>query len=495
MKKARFFLEPKTASFLAQLGEYLNRQGVQSYLVGGYVRDGLIGRGSGDIDIAVAGEALSIARQTADAFQGKFVVLDERNKIARVVFPEEGWHLDFTAMRGNIEQDLAHRDFTIDAMAIELHQIAGDLTQLEVIDPFAGSRDLERGLIRAVSDSAFKEDPLRLLRAVRLQAELGFTIDDGTESMIKDHCHLIINISGERIRDELCYALATARAASSLRRLDQLGLLFIIMPELKATKGATQPKEHFWDVFEHSLETVAAGERLLQSLPPGRDEILPPTPWSSAIADHFDREVSAGRNRRVLFKLAALFHDMAKPMTRSVEENGKVRFLGHGKEGAQMAASIMERLRFGSREIKMAAKMVTYHLRPGQLSNTDDMPTHRAIYRYFRDTAEVGIDTLFLSLADHLATRGPMLDPEEWQRDVQKTQYIISKWFEEQTVVLPTKLVSGHDLIRRFGLSPGPQIGNILEAVREAQAAGDVKTKEQALAFAEKVLRRGEIAT
>jgi len=490
MKRAKFFADPRIASFLAQLAGFLSRQGVQSYLVGGYVRDGLMGRATGDIDIAVAGETLSIARQVADVFRGRSVVLDEINKVARVVFPEEQWHLDFSAMRGDIEQDLAHRDFTIDAMAISSSQIAGGWSEVQLIDPFAGSGDLERGLIRAVSDSTFKEDPLRLLRAVRLEAELGFTIDDATESLIKDHCQLIVNISGERIRDELCYILATARAAGSLRRLDELGLLFVIIPELSATKGATQPKEHFWDVFEHSLETVAAVERLLQTLAQGGDEILPSTPWSSAIAEHFDQEVSAGRSRRVLLKLAALFHDMAKPMTKSVEENGKVRFLGHGKEGAEMAASVMERLRFSSREIKMVTKMVTYHLRPGQLSNTDDMPTHRAIYRYFRDTAEVGIDTLFLSLADHLATRGPMLDPEEWQRDVQKTGYIISAWFEEQAVVLPPKLISGHDLIHRFGLSPGPQIGTILEAVREAQAAGEIETKEQALAFAEKVLHR-----
>jgi poly(A) polymerase len=490
MKQAKFFADPKIASFLAQLAGFLSRQGVQSYLVGGYVRDGLMGRATGDIDIAVAGEALSIARQVADVFRGKSVVLDEINKVARVVFPEEQWHVDFSAMRGDIEQDLAHRDFTIDAMAISSNQIAGGWSQVQLIDPFAGSRDLERGLIRAVSDSTFEEDPLRLLRALRLEAELGFTIDDATESLVKGHCQLIVNISGERIRDELCYILATARAARSLRRLDQLGLLFTIIPELSATKGTTQPKEHFWDVFEHSLETVAAAERLLLTLAQGRDEILPSTPWSSAIAGHFDQEVSAGRGRRVLLKLAALFHDMAKPMTKSIEENGKVRFLGHGKEGAEMAASVMERLRFSSREIKMVAKMVTYHLRPGQLSNTNDMPTHRAIYRYFRDTADVGIDTLFLSLADHLATRGPMLDPEEWQRDVQKTQYIISTWFEEQAVVLPPKLISGHDLIHRFGLSPGPQIGTILEAVREAQAAGEIETKEQALAFAEKVLRQ-----
>jgi len=110
MKRAKFFADPKIASFLAQLAAFLSRQGVQSYLVGGYVRDGLMGRATGDIDIAVAGEALSIARQVADVFRGRSVVLDEINKVARVVFPEERWHLDFSAMRGDIEQDLAHRE-------------------------------------------------------------------------------------------------------------------------------------------------------------------------------------------------------------------------------------------------------------------------------------------------------------------------------------------------------------------------------------------------
>jgi poly(A) polymerase len=321
---------------------------------------------------------------------------------------------------------------------------------------------------------------------VRLEAELGFAIDSDTEAAIKRHCHLITSISGERVHDELYHILTTPRAASSLRHLDQLGLLTSIIPELIPAKGATQPKEHYWDVFEHSLETVATTERLLQNPPEGLN-------WTPALAEHFEQEVSPGRSRKALLKLTALLHDVAKPQTKGIMEDGRVRFLGHATQGAEIASSIMERLRFSTKEIRMVSKMVKYHLRPGQLSNAADMPTHRAIYRYFRDTADVGIDTLFLSLADHLATRGPTLDPEEWQIHVQKTQYVLCKWFEEKATVKPPKLIDGHDLIDKFNMSPGPEIGRILETVREAQAAGEIKTREQALSFVESELKRGAL--
>jgi poly(A) polymerase len=472
---AHIFIEPQIASFLTGLGGFLSQRGVECYLVGGYVRDGLMGRTSNDIDLAIGGEAVSLARKVADAFGGRFVLLDEINKVVRVVFPQKGWHLDFAALKGSIQQDLARRDFTIDAIAIDLEQIGSGWFQAQLIDPLNGLRDIEQGLITAVSENIFADDPLRLLRAVRLEAELGFTIEEATESLIKRYSHLITGVSGERIRDELCHILATQRAADSLRHLDKLGLLTEIIPELAQAKGVVQPKEHFWDVFEHSIETVAAVERLPSLLPPG-------------LSEYFTQQI--GEDRGVLLRLAALLHDVAKPMTKSIEENGKMRFLGHAQKGAQIAALIMGRLRFSSKEIRMVSKIIEYHLRPGQLANAEEPPTHRAIYRYFRDSGDVGIDTLFLSLADHLATRGPLIVLTEWHRHAQGVQYIISKWFEEQTIVRPPKLIDGHDLIDIFGLSPGPKIGQLLEAVREAQAAGEIRSRDEALTFVTHELKR-----
>jgi putative nucleotidyltransferase with HDIG domain len=252
----------------------------------------------------------------------------------------------------------------------------------------------------------------------------------------------------------------------------------------------TQPKEHFWDVFDHSLETVSCVERLLRERDNNKeDELITLVSWSPDIAQYFAQDITGGRNRKALLKLAALLHDIGKPAAKTIEQSGRMRFLGHAKEGSAMAVQIMERLRFSNREIKMVQLMVEHHLRPGYLLS-EDMPSRRAIYKYFRDTGDVGIDTLFLGLADHLAARGPTLDLEQWRKHAEVTQYILSKWFEEKATVMPPKLIDGHILIEKLGLSPGPQIGQLLEMVREAQAAGEIQTAEEALDFVTRQLGR-----
>jgi poly(A) polymerase len=193
-------------------------------------------------------------------------------------------------------------------------------------------------------------------------------------------------------------------------------------------------------------------------------------------------KVSHGSTRSSLFKLAAFLHDIAKPQTKAIEADGRMHFLGHAKDGATIAVNILERLRFSGKEIKLVETMICHHLRPLQMSHTG-LPTHRAIYRYFRDTGEAGIDILFLSLADHLATRGPHLDIFEWREHTQLIEYLLSQRFQEEKVVIPPKLIDGHDLINVFGLSPGPKIGKLLETVREAQAVGELVTKDEALVY------------
>ena len=165
-----------------------------------------------------------------------------------------------------------------------------------------------------------------------------------------------------------------------------------------------------------------------------------------------------------------------------------MRFFGHSQEGADVVRVIMERLKFSSREMEMACRMVEHHLRPGQLARDNELPTRRAIYRYFRDVDEVAIDTIFLNLADHLAARGPMIEPDKWREHADTLRYVIEQRFDEESVTHPPKLIDGNDIIDKFGIPPGPQIGGLLEAVREAQAAGEVSTREEALLFVQKAL-------
>lgn len=478
----RFRMENGTMAVLLTLRELLSQRSIEGYLTGGFVRDALMGRATADIDIVVRGKAMELACEVAGALEGRYVPLDEVNEIARVVLPQ--LCLDFSTMRGSIEEDLALRDFTIDAMAVNLKGIPG----APIIDPCGGQRDLEAGVVRSISEEALLSDPARLLRALRLAAELGFAIDGETKRQIERHHQLITRVAAERVRDELCRLLAAVKAADWLRLLEELGLLFDIIPELAPTKGAEQPKEHFWDVFEHSIQTVAAIESVLRL--DGsyiyHSGILALVPWSPALEGHFEEKVASGHSRKVLLKLAGLLHDIAKPQTRCIDEKGRTRFFGHAQEGAAISREILTRLRFSARERDMVERMVEHHLRPGQMG--EEMPSHRAIYRYFRDTGDVGIDTIFLNLADHLATRGPALELEEWREHAQKLAYVIEERLRQESIVAPPKLIDGHDLIHIFGMKPGPRIGELLEAVREAQAAGDVANREEALSLIERLL-------
>ena len=500
---------------LAKISHLLAIQKKQGYIVGGFIRDWLLERETNDIDIAVSGAALTIAREVAGEIGGKFVLLDDVNDVARVVVIEDEqtrgtsqnqesrgaeWHFDFSPFAGDIEADLARRDFTINAMALELSQFvtastapdtsprksANPLAEkrfpLKLIDPFSGREDLRDKIVRGVSEQIFEADAARLLRAVRLAAELDFTIEPDTESLIRRYSQAITEVPGERVREELLRLLAPPRAAYYLRYLDTLGLLIALIPELAESKGVEQPTVHFWDVFDHSLQTVAAIEFLIRESEweYSNDAMLSTAPWSDMIDRHLSQEVSSGSNHKVLLKLAGLFHDIAKPMTKSIDDTGRARFLGHTKQGAAMTANILERLRFSNREIRLVESLVYHHLRPVQMAN-EEFPTQRAIYRYFRDTGEVAIDILLLALADCLASRGPLISMEDWEQHCQLINYILAEHDKQQAKILPVKLIDGHDIIDTFDLAPGPLVGKLLAMVNEAHASGELSTKEEAL--------------
>jgi len=376
-------------------------------------------------------------------------------------------------------------------MAIELGKdVTAGFNLENITDPFNGQADLRRRIVKAVSDKAFREDAVRLLRAVRLAAELNFNIDSHTEKLLSRDSSLSAGVSGVRVRGELFCLLALPGAGPRLFYLDKLGLLTALLPDLSPLKGVEQPMEHAWDVFDHSIQTVAAVEFVLResSWEYADEAALKSVPWSEKLSSHFDREISSGSTGRSLLKLAALFHDIAKPQTRAIE-NGRTRFLGHQEAGAAIASNVMERLRFSNREIQLATLLVRYHLRPTQMSN-EGLPTDRAIYRYFRDTGEAGIDLLYLSLADHLAARAASLDTKQWQEHCRLTEYVLAKHFAEEKPSTPLKILDGHEIMDIFGIKPGPEIGRLLEELREAQSAGEITTREQAVAYVKHLITK-----
>jgi tRNA nucleotidyltransferase/poly(A) polymerase len=477
-------------------------EAAQVWLVGGAVRDLLLNRRVHDVDFAVDGDGLAVARRVADALGGAFYALDAERGAGRIILREaEGpaQTLDFARLRGaDIFADLAGRDFTLNAIAVPLH--APDTC----LDPLRGTADLRAKLIRACSATAIADDPIRGVRAVRLAAQLNFKIEKETRAAIKAHASELDRVSAERVRDEFIRCLGGPQPAASLRALDLLGLLAQIVPELKTLQGLTQSPPHTLDVWEHTLAVVARLAEVIYLLGPVHDVDAASDLTSgmvsarlgryrAPISAHLAQPLAGERSTRWIVLLAALLHDAAKPETRTVEADGRIRFLGHEGRSAALTVEVMTRLKFSADEIRHAQLIVAHHMRPRALTREGE-PRARAIYRFFRDTGAAGVDIVLLSLADFLGKYGAHPPPEdEWAHHVAGCTKMLEAYFEKREVVVaPPVLINGNDLLREFGLKPGPQIGRLLEAVREAQAAGEINTRAEALAYAQRSLENRE---
>ncbi|MEE9198897.1 MAG: HD domain-containing protein [Dehalococcoidia bacterium] len=473
--------------------DILSLEGLEAYLVGGCIRDSILGRPTRDIDLVLREPVEELAKRVADALGGSLVILGREHRTARVVLPPDAapgspWQIDLSPLTTDILQNLADRDFTIDAMAMELDILWSRGGATEVIDPFGGVGDLRARTIRAVGPDAFRMDPGRLLRALRLAAEMDFSVPPETQSLIRRDASLLVQVAPERVTADLCPILANKQSYRWLCLMEDLGLLQVLIPELEEGRGVDQPKEHSWDVYHHSLRTVEALDHLLGEWEGKGDEYIAALDWAGDYTAHFGEELPGLYPRRALVKLAGLLHDVGKPRTKTVEASGRMRFYGHSQVGAEMVRRIMRRLRFGRREVSLVETIVLHHLRPGLMSHDGQLPTLRAVYRFFRDTGDAAIDTLFVNLADYRAARGPLLQWEEWDRYAVVCRHILSTGLAREDSPPPRPLITGHDLIKEFRLSPGPLVGRLLEEVREARASGEIATREQALALASRSL-------
>ncbi len=482
---------------LDRLEGFFASRGVDAYLVGGMVRDRLLGRQpEPDIDIAVAGDSNSVALALANEIRGTPVPLSPARGMMRIVAPgdeavERQWTIDLTSFSGAIEEDLARRDFSVNSMAVALgHWQAGSYTDV-VIDPLDGRRDLARKTIRALSPDAFRSDPGRLLRAVRLSGQLGFRIDPETVRLIAADAGLLQSVAPDRVRDEFLKLLAFDGAKARLEVLDRLGLLRHIIPELMAAKGVDQPKMHYWDVWGHTLHTVEAAEGVTRGHQ--NSPVYSCVPWTQESEAYFQETICHGHTRRTVLKLGALFHDVAKPQTKTVDATGRTRFFGHSEQGAEIAARRLRHLNVSTRGADMVAGMVEHHLRPtNMMQEGGQWPTNRAIYRYFREVEDVAIDTLYLCLADYLGAKGPELSHSEWVDHARMVGHILHLGTQEAVSPSRNRLITGHDLMAHFQLQPGPPIGTLLEEIEEARAAGEIETQDQALKLAADLLEMEE---
>ena len=460
-------------------------------LVGGAVRDLVTGRAPRDLDFVTRQEVRKAADAIAGAVEGHAFPLDESRGQYRIILNVDASRaveeIDVSQI-ADLHDDLARRDFTIDALAAEL----GDDGSLgPVIDECGGVADLQTKRVRMVRAENLAHDPLRLLRAVRLATELQYEIEPETALVIQELAPRLSETAGERQRDELVRIFSTPRAAQGMRLADSLGLLDVFLPELTPARGVDQPKNHhYYDVFEHSLHALSALDQMLHSIVTDVDR-----PWlgpdfrsnmSGFDIESYLNAKAGGVSRLVLLKLAGLLHDVSKPETKSVEPDGRTRFLGHPEKGAVKANGVCERLRFGNREARFVSLLVEEHLRPTMLAQPGEAPSHRAIYRFLRDLGEALPACLILSLADAAAATGPRLQRERWRGHVAYCRYVL---YEASRIDSPEqgtrkRLVTGNDLMSELGLEPGPVLGQMLAQLDEAQAVGEIETRAQAIEYA-----------
>ncbi|HNS49698.1 MAG TPA: hypothetical protein PKO09_00770 [Anaerolineae bacterium] len=498
---------PRPADLLAWLAQHAE----DAYLVGGCIRDRLLGRPLHDLDLVVPSGGLALARRVSDAFGGDYYPLDSARGTGRALFrTPEGTPLvvDVSELRGpDLPSDLAERDFTVNALA---EPVASPGC---IVDLFGGAADLAAGTIRPVGPDSVRNDPVRALRAVRLAAELGFSLAPETAHLIRRDGIGLLRIAGERIRDELAKVLVLATATPSLLLLDELGVLTLIFRELEPLRAQPDRPSHPLSPLAHSLETVRGLEALLAPLleAPGAPPDLPP--WLGSwplvlgalgprVAGYLSEQVGDSRPRYVALKLAALLHHAGTPATAQPEPGGRPCLPGSAEEARRLAGGACRRLHLTNAEIRWVECIVLHQATPRLLEADGTglppdaggciphQPTQaRAVYRFFRDTGDAGVAVLFLSLSDLQAAPGAGRDASAGQALLGWAVGMMRDYFERYSeAVAPLPLVDGHDLMEAFRLPPGPQVGALLEAVREAQAAGELATREAALDLVRRLL-------
>jgi putative nucleotidyltransferase with HDIG domain len=447
--------------------------GGSAWLVGGGVRDLLLERPLHDVDLALPAGSVAVARQLADRLGGAFVPLGEPHGMARVVVPgPEPRHVDLTDLRApSLDADLAGRDVTIDALAVDLAALLRGPAPVQ--DPTGGLDDLAARRLRACRATAFVDDPVRVLRVLRLGHQLGFSVDPETEALARATAPALASVSAERVRDELTHVLSLARSAPAVRQADAWAVLEVVLPEVAAMRAASQSAPHHFTVWEHSLRALEAADALLRDL-----HLL--APHDSWIAASLGEPMGSGLTRREVWKLAVLLHDVAKPETRSVDPDGRTRFIGHDRLGAERAAAIARRLAWPGRAIEVLARLVRHHLRPMHLGMLDEV-TDRARYRFHRDVGEEVPALVCLTIADAAGTDGRMPDRVYRGGTRALLESLLAGEHTAAREAAEPSLLRGEDVMAALGLLPGPEVGEALRRAREAQALGLVRTRDDAL--------------
>jgi len=448
------------------------------WIAGGAVRDAALGREVTDLDLAIAGDPATAAKAIAREGGGHSFELSAEFATWRAVAADGSWQVDATALRGEtIEADLDARDFALGAVAVPL---AGG----EPVDPHGGLDDLDRRVLRVVGEDSFAADPLRLLRAVRLAAELELEIEPATAALARREAVRAGEPAGERQLAELRRLVGGPDPLRGMELLDQLKLTATVLPELEALRGVEQGPNHHLDVHGHTMavleRTLEVEADLERFAGPRADEV------AGLLAEPLAEEMTRG----TALRFGALVHDMGKPATRG-ERDGYVTFIGHDSVGAEIVASLCGRLRAGQRIARHLQGLTLHHLRLGFLVHEAPLPPRR-VHEYLRATEPVAADVTLLTIADRLSARGsgPFATDEAIEAHLTLAREMLAAALDWRRDGPPSPLLRGDELARELGIEPGPELGELLRELEAAQYAGEISTREEAIAHARAV--RGE---
>ncbi|HKP21200.1 MAG TPA: HD domain-containing protein [Thermoleophilaceae bacterium] len=443
----------------------------RSWTVGGALRDELLGREVTDIDIAVEGDPEAAAREVAKAVRGPVFRLSEAFGAWRVVDRGGGRVYDFAPLQGEtIEDDLRKRDFTINAMARERGE--GGEPAGELIDPLGGRADIESRTLRVIGPQAYESDPLRPLRLARFAAELGFAPEPETERLTEQAARRVPEASGERVFAELRRLVLAPNAVEGLALADRLGLIRSVLPELSDLHDVEQSHYHHKDVYGHTLEVL---ERLIEL----------ETEAAGDLRDVLDEPLADELTRGEALRFGALLHDIGKPATHDVRDDGRVTFMGHDRLGEEMVRQVCGRLRTSERLSRFLEAVTRHHLVLGFLVHERPLD-RRAVYRYLTRTAPVEVEVTLLSCADRLATRGKNAE-RAIDAHLELARELMPAALEWRRTGPPALPLRGDELALEAGIEPGPELGRVIEELREAVYAGEIEDRDGAVELARRL--------
>ena len=436
----------------------------EGYLVGGSIRDFFTKKCEFcDRDISIKG-AENFARKLANKFGATFIELDNENKIYRIVLKDKINFLDISEMQGNsIEDDLKRRDFTINA-------IAYDLSNEKFIDVTGGLNDLKNKVLRHIDDKNFEEDPLRVLRAFRFYSMTGFEMTEELVKALKKYMPLALVPAKERINYEIMKLFGGDYASSALLKMDELGLLEKIIPQVKEMKNVPPNTHHHLDLFHHVIETVRQIEIIYAGL-------------SGFEKEHMDAVDFGGFPRINHLKLAGFLHDIGKYSTWTIEESGRHRFIKHDDVGSKMVVPLLRDLKFSKKQIEYVSCMIKNHIYP---SNVIVAPVlnEKVMMRYVRKMGENVVDNIILAKADRLSARGVDITEEVINSNINGLNKLLEFYLSKKDSLTPLpKLLDGREIMTLLNIKPSPKLDEIISALNEAQLNGDVTTPEDAKNF------------